>query len=145
MHFRFHTVNPGRLCFMKVASGSMPIMDSNRFFVSLFALSFATVAVTAQTPAPDTGALAHLNFTTAQKRTIYQSIAKTQKNNGAPVGFRAAVGTVAPNGVELAQVPKTIAELMPQTKGLEAALVEGEVLLVDSRDKKVIAVITPQP
>jgi Protein of unknown function (DUF1236) len=60
------------------------------------------------------------------------------------VGFRAAVGTVVPNGVELAPVPKTIAELMPQTKGLEAAQIEGEVILVNPRDKKVIAVITPQ-
>jgi hypothetical protein len=63
---------------MKVASGSMPVMNSNRVF-AIFALAFAAVALTAQTPAPDTGALADLNFTTAQKRTIYQSIAKTQK------------------------------------------------------------------
>jgi hypothetical protein len=61
------------------------------------------------------------------------------------VGFRAAVGALAPSGVELAPVPETIAELIPQTKGLEAALVEGEVILVDPQAKKVIAVITPQP
>jgi hypothetical protein len=42
-------------------------------------------------------------------------------------------------------VPKTIAELMPQTKELEAALIEGEVILVNPQDKKVVAVITPQP
>jgi hypothetical protein len=50
-----------------------------------------------------------------------------------------------PNGVELAPVPNAIAELMPQTKGLESALVEGEVILVDPQGKKVIAVITSQP
>jgi len=42
-------------------------------------------------------------------------------------------------------VPATIAELIPQAKGLEAALVEGEVILVDPQGKKVIAVITPPP
>jgi hypothetical protein len=67
-------------------------MGWNRFFASLFALSLATVAVTAQIPAPDSGALTHVDFTTAQKQTVYQSIDKTQKNNAAPVGFRAAAG-----------------------------------------------------
>ena len=120
-------------------------MSWNRFFASLFALSLATDAVIAQTPARDSGALTPVDFTTAQKQIVYQSIAKTQKNNAAPVGFRAAVGALAPSGVELASVPATIAELIPQTKGLEAALVEGEVILVDPQGKKVIAVITPQP
>ena len=120
-------------------------MGSNRFCASLFVLSLAAVAATAQTPVPDSGALMYIDFTTAQKQTVYQSVAETRKNNAAPVGFRAAVGAIVPTGVELAPVPKTIAELMPQTKGLEAALVEGEVLLVDPREKKVIAVITAQP
>jgi hypothetical protein len=118
-------------------------MRSNRFFASAFALFFVPVTVIAQTPALDSGALADVEFTTAQKQTLYQSISETQKNNAAPVGFRAAVGARAPSGLELVPVPVTIAELIPQTKGLEAALVEGEVLLVDPREKKVIAVITP--
>jgi hypothetical protein len=120
-------------------------MGLNRLCASLFVLSLATVAVGAQTPVPDSGALTYIDLTNAQKQAVYQSVAKTRKNNGAPVGFRAAVGTVVPNGVELGPVPKTIAELMPQTKGLEAALIGGEVILVNPRDKKVIAVITPQP
>jgi hypothetical protein len=120
-------------------------MDWNRFFASLFVLSLAPVAGTAQTPALDSGASVHVDFTIAQKQTVYQSISKTQKNNAAPVGFRPAVGVIVPNGVELARVPNAIAELVPQTKGLESALVEGEVILVDPQGKKVIAVITPQP
>jgi hypothetical protein len=79
---------------------------------------------------------AHVDFTTAQKQTVYQSIAKTQKNNAAPVGFRAAVGALVPSGVEPAPVPATIAELIPQAKGLEAALVEGEVILVDPQPQR---------
>ena len=120
-------------------------MRLNCLFASAFALFFASVAAAAQTPAPDSDGLAHLNFTTAQKQALYQSIAKTQKNNAAPVGFRAAVGALAPSGVELTPLPATVAELIPQAKGLEAALVEGEVILVDSKEKKVLAVITPMP
>jgi Protein of unknown function (DUF1236) len=119
-------------------------MSWSRFFASLFALSLVPL-VTAQTPVLESGTLANIDFTTAQKRTVYQSIAKTQKNNAAPVGFRAAAGALVPNGIELAPVPKTIAELMPQTNGLEAALVEGEVILVEPQGKKIVAVITPQP
>ena len=119
-------------------------MSWNRLFVSLLALSLAPL-VTAQTPLLDSDALANIDFTIAQKQTVYQSIAKTQKNNAAPEGFRAAVGVLVPNGVQLAPVPKTIAELMPQTNGLEAALVEGEVILVEPQGKKIVAVITPQP
>jgi hypothetical protein len=121
------------------------IMDRNGFFASLLVLSLAPVAVTAQTPALDSGASTHVDLTIAQKQTVYQSISKTQKNNAAPAGFRPAVGVIVPNGVELAPVPNAIAELIPQTKGLESALVEGEVILVDPQGKKVIAVITPQP
>jgi hypothetical protein len=120
-------------------------MGSNRLLAALLALSFGPITATAQNPAPDSSASARLDFTNAQKETVYQSIAKTQKNNAAPLGFRAAVGALVPNGVELAPVPETIVELIPRTKGLEAALVEGEVVLVDPRDKKVIAVVTPQP
>jgi uncharacterized protein DUF1236 len=119
-------------------------MSWNRFFVSLFVLSLAPL-VTAQTPVLDSGASANIDFSTAQKQAVYQSITKTQKNNAAPQGFRAAVGGLVPNGVELAPVPKTIAELMPQTKGLEAAVVEGEVILVEPQGKKIVAVVTPPP
>ena len=120
-------------------------MDRNLFFAALFALCLAPVAVNAQTPAPDSGASPRVDFTATQRQTLYQSISETQKNNAAPVGFRAAVGTLVPHGVELAPVPKTIVELMPQTKGLEAAMIEGEVILVDPQGKKVLAVITPMP
>jgi hypothetical protein len=39
-----------------------------------------------------------------------------------------------PEGVSLAPVPATVAELMPQTKGLESAIVEGQVVLVEPRN-----------
>jgi hypothetical protein len=34
---------------------------------------------------------------------------------------------------------------MPQTKGLEATMVEGEVMLVDPASKQVLAVIVKEP
>jgi hypothetical protein len=120
-------------------------MSSSRIFISLAALSIAAGAVFAQTPALDSGAAPHVELTAAQKQTIYQSISATQKNSAAPTGFRATIGAPVPNGITLAPVPATIADLMPQTKGLEAALVEGQVILVEPDGKNVVAVIAQEP
>jgi hypothetical protein len=98
----------------------------------------------AQTPTLDAGAAPHLDLSAAQQQAIFQSISKTAKNNAAPIGFRAAVGAVVPSSIELAAVPGTIAELVPQTKGLEAAQVEGQVVLVEPKAKQVVAVIVPE-
>jgi hypothetical protein len=55
------------------------MMGWNRFFVSLLHCLMRPTAVTAQ---PQRSiALAHIDFTTAQKQTVYQSIAKTQIEN----------------------------------------------------------------
>src|SRR5260370_33151681 len=58
-------------------SNLRPIMDWNRFFESLFALSLAPVAVTAQPQCP----IAPQCHDRAEA-TVYQSIAKTQIKNG---------------------------------------------------------------
>jgi hypothetical protein len=42
-------------------------------------------------------------------------------------------------------VPATIIDLMPQTKGLEVARVEGQVILVNPTDKQVLSVIAQEP
>jgi hypothetical protein len=49
-----------------------------------------------------------------------------------------------PDAIRLAPVSETLANLMPETKGLEAGLVEGEVVLADPKSKRVVAVIVEQ-
>jgi hypothetical protein len=44
----------------------------------------------------------------------------------------------------LVPVPATIADIMPQTKGLETAMVEGQVLLVEPQGKTIVAVIAQE-
>jgi hypothetical protein len=113
------------------------------YLLSLIALVVACAYAAAQSP--DISAVPRLELSTAQTETIYQSISKTAKNNASPVGFRPAIGAVVPVGVVLEQVPATIAELMPQTKNLQAAMVEGEVILVDPSTSRVLTVITRGP
>ena len=118
-------------------------MSVVRLLTLLVLLCSATGAF-AQTPALDSGAGPQVVLTAAQKQILYQSISNTQKNNAAPAGFRATVGAPVPAGVGLVPVPATIADIMPQTKGLEAAMVEGQVLLVEPQGKKVVAVIAQE-
>src|SRR5580704_6888285 len=96
-------------------------MNSVRLLTVLASLYLATAAVYAQTPTLDSGDAPHIDLTAVQKQTVYQSVSKTQKNDAAPTGFRATIGALVPSGVGLAPVPATIADLMPQTKGLESA------------------------
>ena len=120
------------------------IMNSIRFLVPVTILHLSIGVVFAQTPLLDSGAAPHVDLTAVQKKTVYQSISKTQKNNAAPTGFRATVGAVVPDGVSLAPVPATIADLVPQTRGLESAMVEGQVVLVEPKGKQVVAVIVEE-
>jgi hypothetical protein len=90
----------------------------------------------AQTPAQDSASAPRVQLSTAQIQAIYQSITKTQKNDAAPTGFRAAVGATVPESVTLMPIPTSVAELIPQTKGLEVARVEGQVILVDPRTNR---------
>ena len=119
-------------------------MRSIRLLI-LFAILHFPMVASAQTPLLDSGAAPHVDLTAVQKQTVYQSISKTQKNNAAPTGFRATVGALVPDSVSLAPVPATIADLVPQTKGLESAMVEGQVVLVEPQGKNVVAVIVPEP
>jgi hypothetical protein len=120
-------------------------MNPSRLFAPIVALSLSCGAAVAQTPVQDGAAAPRIALSAAQKQTIYQSISRTQKNNAAPTGFRPAIGAAVPEAVALGPVPPTIADLMPQTKGLEATMVEGEVMLVDPRSKQVLAVIVKEP
>jgi hypothetical protein len=116
-------------------------MNAARFLFLIIVLSLTGGAVFAQTPALDAGVAPHINLTAAQKQTVYQSIRKTQKNNAAPIGFRATIGAIVPAAITLTPVPETLADLMPETKGLETGLVEGEVVLVDPKSKQVVGVV----
>jgi hypothetical protein len=119
----------------------MPI----RLFVPVVAVSLSCGAAAAQTPALDAADALPVELSAAQKQTIYQSVSQTQKNNAEPTGFRAAVGAAVPEAIELAPVPATIANLMPQTKGLESTMVEGQVVLVEPKSKQIVAVIVSEP
>jgi hypothetical protein len=117
-------------------------MYPHRLLTPIVVLALTAGVVLAQTPALDAGAVPQVELSAVQKVTIYESISNTQKNNAAPPGLRVTPGAVMPISILLAPVPATIANLIPQTKGLEAAVVEGQVVLADPTSKQIMAVIT---
>jgi hypothetical protein len=117
--------------------------------IHVVALAFSTViaptmVALAQTPAADSAAGPALDLSAAQKQTIYQSVSATQKNNPAPTGFRATIGAQVPDAIELQPISKTLASLIPETAGHDVAMVEKQVVLVDPKTKRVVAVVAAQ-
>jgi hypothetical protein len=81
-----------------------------------------------------------LKLSPSQREAIYQSV--PQKNNAAPIGFRPSVGSVVPKGIDLAPLPDTLGEMIPEARGYEVTMVEKQILLVDPGSKVVIALMT---
>ena len=96
----------------------------------------------AQTPSIDAGWAAALELSPVQKLAIYQSISTTRKNNAAPPGFRAAVGSTVPGAIDLEPLPDAPVKLIPADKGLQVALIEKQAVLVDPTSRTVVAVVT---
>jgi hypothetical protein len=86
-----------------------------------------------------------LELTPAQRIAIYQSVTQTQKNNAAPVGFRATLGAHVPDMVELKPLSDTLAKLIPEARDFSIGMVEKEVILVDPGTRQVVAVVTQEP
>src|ERR1700754_1354837 len=71
-----------------------------------------TAAQTADTTHPGTesnpAAVPSISLNAAQKQTIYSSISSQKQRETEPPTFRAAVGAVVPNSIELQPLPKTL-------------------------------------
>ena len=88
-------------------------------------------------------AAAQLNLTSAQKQTIYQSVA-SEKGQAAPAGFEAKVGVKAPTSLSTHQLPSNATNQVSAAKDYEwAKLQNNEVLLINPKDRQVAEVIMP--
>jgi hypothetical protein len=116
-----------------------------RLIVHVFLLGAAVASpptAWAQTTTQDAAAAPAIDLSPAQRQTIFQSVSKTQKNNAAPTGFRVSVGAHVPEGLELAPLPETLATLIPAARGYDVAMVEKQVVLVDTKTRQVLAIVT---
>jgi hypothetical protein len=85
----------------------------------------------------------NVNLSTEQRTRIHEVIVK---NRNAPrvanVDFSLSVGTVIPRGkVKFVTVPREIVEIQPAWRGYEYFLVGDEIVIVDPRTLRIVAVI----
>ena len=137
----------------------MPIRAPRRVFTPRLFAAALLIALSApagaQAPPHDAGTgpapsergapTRSLELTPAERLAIYQSVTQTQKNNAAPIGFRATVGARVPDSVELKPLSDTLARLVPRARDFSIGMVEREVILVDPGSRLVVAVVTQEP
>jgi hypothetical protein len=83
-----------------------------------------------------------LGLTNDQARTIYQDINKVSTKESAPAGFDAKVGAVVPSTISLHALPSDVASKVPTVKPYDYAMLQGKVLLIDPKAKKVVDIVT---
>jgi Protein of unknown function (DUF1236) len=72
---------------------------------------------------------------------IYQSVRSGPTNAPAPQGTQIALGIEVPSTIQLSPVPETAARLVPETRGMQAGLVDRRVIIVEPSSRKIVAVI----
>lgn len=94
-------------------------------------------------PAPDPAAVPKLELSQEQRQVIFTSAkSKTHKSTAAPPNFLPAVGVHVPDTIEVAPLPDTVVQLVPRLRGYEYAMVANQVLIIDSKTKQVVELIT---
>jgi Protein of unknown function (DUF1236) len=93
---------------------------------------------------PMQGAGGNLQLNDQQRSTIRNSVIDAQ---GAPrvdhVNFDVTVGTLVPrNDVHVVTVPETLVRIEPRWRGYLYFVYEDEVVIVNPRDMRIVAVVT---
>lgn len=84
---------------------------------------------------------AQLNLTSAQKQTIFQSVA-SEKGQTPPSGFQARVGEKVPQSLSMHQLPSSATNQVSAAKEYEyTKLANNEVLLINPKDRQVAEII----
>jgi hypothetical protein len=109
---------------------------------SVLVLGYGNMAA-AQAPNPSTNpeAMPRLDLSPAQKQTIFTSITNLNLKNNTPENFQPIVGAVVPPGVDFEPMPKTISELVPQTRDFQVAMIGNQVAIVEPKSRRVVEAI----
>jgi len=97
----------------------------------------ASAATKMAQPASDS-----LSLSSTQQHAAWKDLYVESLNQNAPSGFKATVGAVMPNGVEIAPVTSKTASDVPALKPYDFAMLQHKLLIVNPSDKKIAEVIT---
>ena len=108
-----------------------------RLFTSVLLLTLPIAAATAQTPADS----AARNLSLEEQTKIADVITR---DAGPPIAaghVSLVIGNAIPPDVALRPVPATVEQMAPQLKGASYVVVEEQIALVDSKTRKIVAVV----
>ena len=114
-----------------------------RFVLTLAAGLCCSIATAGGQNAADIKPPPPIELSAAQRQLIYSSLSKqTHVSRAAPPEFAASVGAVVPQAVELAPLPDTVIQTVPQTRGYAFAFIANQVLLVDPTARRIVEIIS---
>jgi hypothetical protein len=82
-----------------------------------------------------------VNLTTEQRTTIRKEVLTTNAPRATNINFSVNVGTVVPTTVRVVEVPTTIVKIHPQWKGYRYFVYNDEIIIVEPRSLKIVAVL----
>lgn len=82
-----------------------------------------------------------VNLTTEQRTTIRKEVLTSSAPRATNINFQVNVGTVVPSTVHVVEVPATIIKIHPQWKGYRYFVYNDEIVIVEPRTLKIIAVL----
>ena len=86
-----------------------------------------------------------VNLTTEQKTKIRTTVLQSSsapKVSRSQINFNISVGTVVPRSVHFVTVPATLVEIHPAWRGYSYFIVDDEIIIVEPRTLKIVAVLT---
>jgi hypothetical protein len=82
-----------------------------------------------------------VNLTSEQRATIRQEVLTANAPRANNINFTVNVGTVVPSTVHVVEVPATIIKIHPQWKGYRYFVYNDEIIIVEPRTLKIVAVL----
>jgi hypothetical protein len=86
-----------------------------------------------------------VNLTTEQKSKIRTSVIQSSsapKVSRSQINFNIGIGTVVPRSVHFVAVPATLVEIHPAWRGYSYFIVDDEIIIVEPRSLRIVAVLT---
>lgn len=83
-----------------------------------------------------------LSLTVDQQKTAWNDLSSEAKKQSAPPSFFRAIGNVVSSSVKLQPVTAKAAGDVPALRPYDFAMMEGQLLIVNPSDRKIVAVIT---
>lgn len=82
-----------------------------------------------------------VNLTAEQRTEIRQTVLTSNAPRATNINFALNVGTVVPSSVRVVEVPATIVKIHPQWRGFRYFVVNDEIIIVEPRSLKIVAVL----